>query len=60
MSTLTEEKIRLRAYALWEAAGQPDGQSSMDVFWYEAEKQLLAEKSEQDSTLMDGAPIAPI
>jgi hypothetical protein len=43
--SLTEEDIRNRAYILWEKAGQPAGQ--MDTFWYEAEKELIAERREQ-------------
>ena len=43
--SLTEEDIRNRAYILWEKAGQPAGQ--MDTFWYEAEKELIAERKEQ-------------
>jgi len=42
MPGLSEEDIRLRAYKLWEAAGKPHGK--MDTFWYEAERQLLAER----------------
>ena len=43
MPGLSEEDIRTRAYELWRAAGEPNGR--MDAFWYEAEKQLLAERS---------------
>ena len=42
---LTEEDIRKRAYILWEKAGRPAGQ--MDTFWYEAEKELIAERKLQ-------------
>ena len=45
MSDLSEEEIRKRAYELWNGAGEPSGK--MDTFWYEAEKQLLAERSTQ-------------
>jgi hypothetical protein len=45
MTGLTEEDIRSRAYLLWEKAGSPAGQ--MNTFWYEAEKELLAEREEQ-------------
>ncbi|WP_342737408.1 DUF2934 domain-containing protein [Bradyrhizobium sp. B117] len=44
MAGLSEEEIRVRAYHLWTEAGEPAGQ--MDTFWYEAEKQLLAERRE--------------
>lgn len=65
MNTLTEEEIRIRAYVLWEAAGQPDGNGSMDVYWYLAEKQLLDEnategQASQAPKSFNGAPSAPI
>jgi len=34
-----EERIRRRAYRLWEEAGQPDGRSN--EFWLAAEKEIL-------------------
>ena len=37
-----EEEIRSRAYQLWEQAGKPRG--NIDAFWYQAEKDLLAER----------------
>ena len=39
MAGPTDEEIRQRAYELWEAAGSPEG--SADVFWREAEQELL-------------------
>lgn len=45
MAGMSEEEIRNRAYHLWREAGEPAGR--MDIFWYEAEKELLAERSEQ-------------
>jgi hypothetical protein len=45
MTALTEEDIRSRAYFLWKRAGSPAGQ--MDTFWYEAEKELLADREEE-------------
>jgi hypothetical protein len=45
MSDLSEEEIRARAYELWKGAGEPSGK--MDTLWYEAEKQLLVERSAQ-------------
>lgn len=63
MNTLSEEEIRIRAYVLWEAAGQPNGKS-MDMFWYEAEKQLLDENAREDRTsrvqdALNNPPSAP-
>lgn len=43
MTGLSEEDIRTRAYVLWKDAGEPFGK--MDDFWYEAERQLLAKRS---------------
>jgi Protein of unknown function (DUF2934) len=34
----TPEQIRQRAYALWEAAGRPEGREQ--EFWHEAEREL--------------------
>ncbi len=39
----TEEQIRIRAYDLWKAAGEPDGK--MDRLWYQAESELLHERA---------------
>jgi hypothetical protein len=39
----SEEKIRQRAYALWEESGKTDG-SEMD-FWLQAEREIGAEAS---------------
>jgi hypothetical protein len=39
MTCVTEDDIRLLAFQLWQAAGQPDGE--MDRFWYQAEKELI-------------------
>jgi hypothetical protein len=40
-----EELIRDRAYALWEAAGSPQGEDQR--FWHQAEREL-AEEGELD------------
>ncbi|WP_423805362.1 DUF2934 domain-containing protein [Paraburkholderia tropica] len=34
------ERVRARAYQLWQAAGSPE--NCADDFWYEAEKQVRA------------------
>jgi hypothetical protein len=49
MFSVTEELIRTRAYELWKAAGEPEGNGKMDAFWYEAERQLLAERVKNGS-----------
>jgi hypothetical protein len=46
MRTLTEEDIRTRAYKLWKAAGES---TKCDAFWYQAEKELLAERARGNS-----------
>lgn len=58
MAGLTEEDVRKRAYEIWKGAGEPSGK--MDTFWYEAEKQLLAERSKQGEVpprMTDNLPI---
>lgn len=46
-----EDRIRDRAYALWEAAGRPEGQDK--EFWRLAEKELAElgglDQSQQDA-----------
>ena len=44
MADPTEQEIRQLAFQLWQQAGKPEGKS--DAFWYQAEKELLGEKSE--------------
>ena len=36
-----EERVRTRAYELWDAAGRPDGDGQ--GFWYQAERELRAD-----------------
>lgn len=58
MAGLSEEEIRKRAYELWKAAGEPNGK--MDRLWYEAEKELVAERSEQGEVppgMTDNLPV---
>lgn len=38
MPNPSEQQIRIRAYQLWEIAGQPEGRE--DEFWHEAEREL--------------------
>ena len=45
MENPTAEEIRHRAFRLWQEAGEPDGKS--DAFWYQAEKQLFREESDE-------------
>ncbi|QGZ66545.1 DUF2934 domain-containing protein [Paraburkholderia acidisoli] len=48
MNDEREERIRRRAYQLWQDDGAPDGKS--DEYWSRAEKQVAAEyDAESDS-----------
>ncbi len=38
MKSPTEQRIRARAYELWELAGQPPGREH--EFWYQAAKEI--------------------
>ncbi|WP_081747961.1 DUF2934 domain-containing protein [Bradyrhizobium sp. URHA0013] len=58
MTGLSEVEIRNRAYHLWKEAGEPAG--TMDTFWYEAEKELLAERTKQSEVppgITDNLPV---
>jgi len=39
-----EERIRQRAYELWEDSGRPEG--GAEEFWHRAERELKGEKPE--------------
>ncbi|WP_068955150.1 DUF2934 domain-containing protein [Pararhizobium polonicum] len=41
MTGISEDDIRIRAYALWEADGHPDG--SHDTHWLQALRELTEE-----------------
>ena len=45
MNKLSEAEIRSRAFQLWKAAGERQG--DMDAFWYQAESELLAELADE-------------
>lgn len=47
MQTLDQEKVRDRAYQLWDRAGQPEGRDQ--EFWFDAEREL-AEEDEFDTS----------
>jgi hypothetical protein len=52
-----DEKVRERAYELWETAGRPEGQG--DAFWHQAWAELAPfpdEDSRLDKTLEDSFP----
>ena len=48
MRALTEEEIRKRAYELWKIAERNKPYIKMDAFWYQAEKELLAERAAEE------------
>ena len=53
-----EEKIRERAYHLWIADGQPQGQA--DVYWLNAQREILTTSLEGSSaTHMDLVSATP-
>ena len=49
-----DDRVRDRAYALWENAGSPEGQDW--DFWHQAEREL-AEETGDDSS--EAAPLTP-
>ena len=60
MQTLDQEKIRDRAFQLWDRAGQPEGREQDS--WYDAEREL-AEEQEVDTSAeaaaLDLPPVVP-
>jgi hypothetical protein len=48
MRSLTEDDIRKRAYELWKAAEQNKPYVDMGALWYQAEKELLAERAAEE------------
>jgi hypothetical protein len=52
------EEVRARVFHLWQAAGEPSG--DMDSFWYQAEKEVRAERKDQGEVppgMTDNLPI---
>lgn len=60
MAHFDEDKIRDRAYQLWDLSGKPEGREQ--EFWYQAEREL-AEETEVDTSreaaALDLPPIIP-
>jgi hypothetical protein len=46
-----EDRVRDRAYALWEKNGRPDGRS--DEYWQRARSEVQAEEAEPDNKSPD-------
>jgi hypothetical protein len=55
--TNLEEAIRERAYHLWTADGQPEGNA--DVYWLNAQREILTTSLDgsSSSTVTDSAPV---
>ena len=51
---LLEQRIREKAYELWDEAGQPEGMEQ--EFWFRAELAIREEEAKLDKTLADTFP----
>jgi hypothetical protein len=51
---IMQERIRERAYMLWQAAGGTD--ANREHFWLLAEQEVKNEEQEYDKTLKDSFP----
>jgi hypothetical protein len=49
MDEIPDERVRLRAYALWEQAGRPDAKSL--EHWLQAQADIAAEDQQQAETM---------
>ncbi len=50
-----EEKIRQKAYELWQQAGSPEGERERFEFWDKAQKTLEADQPPADAALLDSS-----
>ena len=50
-----EQRIRERAYALWQSDGSPDGRA--DDYWDRARRQLEAESDPDAPDMISPAPV---
>lgn len=60
MQTIEHDKIRDRAYQLWDQAGQPEGREQ--EFWYDAERELAEEDqvdTSEEAAALDLPPLVP-
>ena len=53
-----DETIRERAYYLWSADGQPEGKA--DVYWLNAQRDVLATSVESSSNAVITAPTGSV
>ena len=58
MAEVDNDKIRDRAYALWEQAGAPEGEG--DRYWHQAERELAEEGGSSADHSLSGADNATI
>jgi len=52
--TTNLDRIREAAFALWQAAGEPEGRDT--VFWHQAEREVARDEGGQDKELADTFP----
>jgi hypothetical protein len=52
----TDERVRVRAYELWEKDGRPHGRN--EVYWEEALRQIQEQDRLKDASLRS-VPLAP-
>lgn len=60
MQNIDQEKIRDRAFQLWDRAGQPDGREQ--EFWFDAERELAEEDdvdTSEEAAKLDLPPAVP-
>jgi Protein of unknown function (DUF2934) len=57
MDEAWQQRVRERAYAIWQREGNPDG--AAEQFWLMAEEELLAEEQESSSTPAQDRPDRP-
>ncbi|SMQ74523.1 Protein of unknown function [Devosia lucknowensis] len=60
MHTVDEDKIRDRAYQLWDQAGRPEGREQ--EFWYDAQRELAEEEdvdTSAEAAALDLPPLVP-
>ena len=57
MQTMDQEKVRDRAYQLWDRAGQPEGRDQ--EFWFDAERELAEEDDLDTSAVASRVELPP-
>ncbi|MEQ8599665.1 MAG: DUF2934 domain-containing protein [Devosia sp.] len=60
MHSVDQDKIRDRAFQLWDKAGQPEGRE--EEFWYQAERELAEEDevdTSEEASKLDLPPVVP-